>query len=127
MVSGRTYRRRSYGVLLYRQAYLAAGDQTAHNRVGRTFYAGLRPLAGYRSAKKLFRRPPSFQLARVVGLWHRGIGRYGLPYHGSAICCAWTRLSAFRRMQCSIEVRRKLARRIFTREWSDIISYHLNI
>src|SRR5450755_348700 len=127
MVSGRTDRRCSHRVLLYRPAYLAAGYQTAHNRVGHTLYAGLRSLAGYRSAKKLFRRPPSFQLERVVGLWHRGIGRYGLPYHGSAICRAWTRLSAFRRMQCSIAVRRKLARRIFTREWSDIISYHLDI
>ncbi len=36
---------------------------------------------GYGSKSQLHREHGAFQLARVVGFWHRCIRRYGLPYH----------------------------------------------
>ena len=67
-----------------RRPAVETGHRPPHRHASRAQHARLEPLAGPdpRAAVQPGVRPG--ELARLVGLWHRGDGRHGLPHHRSS-------------------------------------------
>jgi len=83
--SRRDHRQRHRGAHLDQPPDLAAGHDRAPGQGRRAQGLGLGFVAWPGVAPTVRQRVRSVFVARLVGLWHRGAWRHGLPYHGHGV------------------------------------------
>ena len=78
---GRCHRARPRGPRVDQPANLAPGHRPARRPSAGSFITALGPLARPGAGAALSSGLPPFQVARLVGFWHRRPGRHGVPHH----------------------------------------------